>query len=334
MSSTNCYQLFHGGVSTWQVHLRAASELVLSLHGISSNINSRTPTSQHQSASPSQSPDIVKILSDFQSSPDNAALNFFTGAILWFDILACVSTGLEPYLANYHDRLLLSASLPISSQGGPSGPIELHTIMGCRNWMMVVIGRIATLKMWRGKCIESGTLDINRVAETAGNIQLEIEFNCSRISEELNALREQYSGPPPHHQPQVYKEYTALVVTQIFACAGLIYLQTVVSSDPSVLHIQGALQNIKMAMSLILDPRMFRGLVWPLCVAGCMASSQRDQEFFRNTVESAILDSPRFGNSGQALQILEKSWELQQERGRLIDCATVIQELGACILLV
>jgi hypothetical protein len=144
----------------------------------------------------------------------------------------------------------------------------------------------------------------------------------------LNALREHYPGPPAHHQPQVYKEYTALVVTQIFADAGLIYLQTVISSDPFVLHIKTALQNIKMATSLIPDPRMFRGLVWPLCVAGCMESSQRDQEFLTNTAARAILDSLRFGNSGQALQILEKSWELQQERGRLIDCATVIQELG------
>jgi hypothetical protein len=49
---------------------------------------------------------------------------------------------------------------------------------------MVVIGQIATLKTWREKCIESGTLDINRVAEMAGKIQLEIEFNCSRISED------------------------------------------------------------------------------------------------------------------------------------------------------
>lgn len=87
-------------------------------------------------------------------------------------------------------------------------------------------------------------------------------------------------------------------------------------------------------VNLIPDPRMFRGLVWPLCVAGCMASSPTHQQFFRNTVTEAVLDSPRFGNSGQALQILEESWEMQRERGQLVDCARIIQELGVCVLLV
>ena len=87
-------------------------------------------------------------------------------------------------------------------------------------------------------------------------------------------------------------------------------------------------------MKMIPDYRVFRGLVWPLCVAGCMASTAEDQEFFRDKSKGAVGDAKSFGNSAKALEILEKSWELERKRGTLVDCSAVLKELGTCVLLV
>jgi C6 transcription factor Pro1 len=247
--------------------------------------------------------------------PDKAALNFFTGAIIWFDILAGVSTDCQPFLSDYHDRLLSSSALPSPSEFEVNGTIELHTIMGCQNWAMITIGEIERLRRWREREIRAGTLDIRRVVEKANEIQSRLEPQNSKVLNELNVLRSKYSGPPPRYYPNVYNRHTALIVTHVFASAALIYLQTVVSSDSSILNIKRHLQSVIAAMAMISDPRMFRGLVWPLCVAGCMASSPLDQDSFRKLAVGAIQDSRRFGNSSKALEILQKSWELQQEKG-------------------
>ena len=282
---------------------------------------------------PVESPEISnQTINSMPLSPDSAALGFFTNAIIWFDILACISTGQPPYLSNHYDHLLRSPDQPENYKR--NGVIELQTVMGCQNWAMVAIGEIAALSTWKQEKTRSGSLDIHHVAEVAKNIQLRLETEQSRICGEIDCIRDEYLGPPPYHRTIIYNAYTILVVTRIFACAALIYLQTVVSSDPSILNISAALQNVMTSMNLMPDPRMFRGLVWPICVAGCMASTRTHQQFFKDTIMDAIIDSPRFGNSGQAMQILEKSWEMQRERGRLIDCATVIQELGVCVLLV
>ncbi|KAG0645738.1 Pestheic acid cluster transcriptional regulator 3 [Hyphodiscus hymeniophilus] len=322
--------LFHGGVSTWQVHLRAASEIVLLLHGLSVTSNSASPAPANHSP-PSSELLGSDAIPKHSLSADNAALKFFTGAIIWFDVLACISTSTRPYLSGYHDRL---SCLSESSLHGENDSIQLHSIMGCENWAMIAIGEVAKIKAWKEEGIRSGSLDIHHFAEVARKLQAGLESNNLQVHVVLDRIRSDHSGPPPHHRTILYNTYTTLVITRIFACAALIYLQTVISSDPSVLNISTGLQDVMTAMTYLPDPRMFRGLVWPLCVAGCMASSQLHQEFFRNTIMGSVKDSPMFGNSAQALQILERSWEMQRERGRLIDCATTIQEMGTYVLLV
>ena len=171
--------------------------------------------------------------------------------------------------------------------------IELHGLMGCQNWAMITIGEIAELKSWKDKESQLGSLDIHQVAEAANNIQSELQIRDAQICNEIDSIRERYSGPPPHHRTVLYQKYTTLVITRMFVCAALVYLQTVVSSDLSILNISAALSNFMAIMSHVPDPRMFRGLVWPLCVMGCMASSQPHQETFRNTITDAMSDPPQ-----------------------------------------
>jgi hypothetical protein len=94
------------------------------------------------------------------------------------------------------------------------------------------------------------------------------------------------------------------------------------------------LRPIIAALKILPDPRMIRALIWPLCVARCMASTPSDQQVFRELAQNGVKDAGSFGNCGEALMILESSWGFQRGMGRPVDCGKTIQTLGKCVLLV
>ncbi|CAD6439239.1 64585307-f8cb-4a19-bfa8-82eaea6783ff [Sclerotinia trifoliorum] len=328
------FELFHGGVSNWQVHLRAASELILILHEVS---NGSIPTSETLTSSQcfdysyAHSPESTS--SGNTVSRDSAALDFFTGAIIWIDALSCVSTGSHPWLSEFHNQLL-SAKKSDSSKSDHK--IQLTSIMGCENWVMIMISEIAWLGTWRRKHEEEETINSKeQLIITQQNIRNRLESKNSETLKELIALRATHHGSPPHYHIDLYNKHTIYIVTHIFASAALIYLQMAVTDNIAPEDIDILLHNTINAMRMIPDPQMFRGLVWPLSVAGCLASSKTDQEFFREIIGGVMVDVRSFGNMRSVLEILERSWGLQREGGgRLVDCTRTIGKLGACVLLV
>ncbi|KAB8289996.1 hypothetical protein EYC80_010323 [Monilinia laxa] len=298
------FELFNGGVSNWQVHLRAASELILVLHEVS---NGSIPGPETLSASSqcfnypyASSPD--SSTSGSSVSRDSAALDFFTGAIIWMDALACVSTGSHPWLSEFHNRLL-SAKKPGSSKSDHK--IQLTSIMGCENWVMIMISEIAWLGTWRRKHEKDRTAEFTQqLLTTERNIRHRLESKNAETLKELTALRSIYRGPPPHYHTDLYTKHTThVIITHIFACTALIYLQMAIKDHLKPSDIDPHLHNTINAMRMIPNPQMFRGLVWPLAVAGCVASSPQDQAFFREVSRGAVADSGSFGNARLAIVV-------------------------------
>ncbi|KAA8573262.1 hypothetical protein EYC84_003754 [Monilinia fructicola] len=291
------FELFNGGVSNWQVHLRAASELILVLHEVSNGsipgpetLSSSSQCFNHPYAS---SPD--SSTSGSSVSRDSAALDFFTGAIIWMDALACVSTGSHPWLSEFHNRLL-SAKKPGSSE--TDHKIQLRSIMGCENWVMIMISEIAWLGTWRRKHEKDSIAEFTQqLITTERNIRNRLESKNAETLKELTAMRTVYRGAPPHYHTDLYTKHTTHVITHIFACTALIYLQMAISDHLQPSDIDPHLHNTINAMRMIPNPQMFRGLFWPLAVAGCVASSPQDQAFFREVSRGTVADSGSFGNA-------------------------------------
>ncbi|KAG9242035.1 fungal-specific transcription factor domain-containing protein [Calycina marina] len=302
------FELFNGGTGKWQVHLGAAAELVLSMRQDFS-IDKTTHEGQVSTMTP------LNI----------TAFDFFASAIIWFDIIACVSTGAQPHLADHHYGLL--STLPDTDD---PHTFHLDRIMGCQNWAMIIIGQIAVLASAHHK----DNPDMQSLTTTSKDIQRRLLYHNAQTLIALDTLHTQHSGPPPYYLGDTYTHYTTLLVTHIFASAAVIYLQTILPAHPAVVHIHDLLREVIHAFDLIPDPRMIRGLVWPLCVAGCMASSAADQAFFRAKAMEGIRDAKTVGNSDRMLEILECSWRLQGVEGRLVGCANCVGELGDCVLLV
>ncbi|PVH82236.1 hypothetical protein DL98DRAFT_653303 [Cadophora sp. DSE1049] len=316
------FELFKGGASNWSVHLKAGCDLVLMIH--EQILKHDCGPLHHQQ--PTQGAQT--------SSPESNALRFFTGCIIWFDILSCVSTNTLPNLAAYHRRLLLGQT----PETGRS--IELHAVCGAQNWVMILIGEISALAHQNQKMSWRRVVDSDYNAQgfeaAARDIETRLRSQYRRLHEELATLRRRHDGPPSHSLPEIYAHHTVLVVTSIFVSAAAIYLQTATirSSDLTPSYVKSVLQDTINSMEMIPDHRIFRGLVWPLCVAGCMASAPEDQEFFLAKAKGAVSDSRSFGNSGKALEVLERSWELQKQMGILVDCSVVLKDLGTSVLLV
>lgn len=123
-------------------------------------------------------------------------------------------------------------------------------------------------------------------------------------------------------------------VSHIFALASLVLSSTIVSgpwaSLPEIKDSVGkavdVLRDWPLAISL-------GGLVWPLCVIGCMADPDH-QPFFQSLLTNFDTGCGGFGNSRTALKIMKDCWILQQDYGRNSTDLAVPIPMGARVLLI
>lgn len=129
-------QVLKGGRHGWQPHLA----------GITSIFGNRTPA------------EIMSFDdSDQQNQELRTGLEFLLGHVLWFDILACVSTGTIPHLPH---RTWLDIQ-------------ELQTaeVMGCSNWVLLSIGNLAELNYWKKDKMQRGILSVRELVDRGREIE-------------------------------------------------------------------------------------------------------------------------------------------------------------------
>lgn len=290
---TETSQLFNDGGSNWQMHLLAACNLVQTLH----------QTSYASSLAP--------------------ALDFLTGAIIWFDILSCVSTSSLPHLSGHYSRLL-----------GDDDRLMLDRIMGCQNWVMFIISEVAELAARGSGPGQTTCIVTHSMLNAKESLQQRIIYGKTTLSSQITAVNREYNGPPPVTNKEANEHYLILLITNIFANAALVYLHTSTASIYPAIDVASAVKTTIAAFKLLPDPRMTRSLVWPLCVVGSTARTKEDQRYFSEISRAAIGDARAFGNSGKALEVLEKAWEMSDNGLIDVDCTASIRELQSSVLLV
>lgn len=181
----------------------------------------------------------------------------------------------------------------------------------------------------------AGEQQRHEISERVTTTRDNLDGSIGGLWKYLDSLRAEFDvATPPHFDLNAYNNHTTCVVTLIFACTALMYLEISVFGSMKSHSIDNSIQQVISALKMLPEPAMVRGLIWPLCVAGCMASTVEDQEFFRSLASNGIRDAGAFGNSGEALRILEKSWKFQRSEGRPVDCGKCTRRLGDCVLLV
>ena len=222
----------------------------------------------------------------FLSPDDHRAINFLLGTFTWIDILGSISTGAPPILELDHIVLL------------ESGKFDLEALVGCQNWILVVICRINVLDGWRKEAESKRQLSIAELAKQATDIEVYLR---GRLSETL-------APDPEEGYLDRCLESPAAEISRIFALSALTYLHTVVSgANADLPEIRESVSITIAAFEALSDVRLVRGLVWPFFITGSLAiGKQRD--VFRQLSSKVDPATKMVGSYMEAFCAIQDCW--------------------------
>lgn len=321
--------------NNWQTHLNAAVALfrqILDSTGIAEQAEPRTSFDAVMrllgsslftlSAQGTQIP-----------SADQAGFCFSSTLLILDDIIASTALQERPRLYEYHHSLL----------GGIDGNeplINLEPVVGCQNWVLLQIGEIAVLDAWKQKCKKAGNLNVMELVHRATAIKNLLESHLTRlensavsIPKEGNSLLDILNTDYCQHSKTLASQSS--LVTRVWAHAALIYLFVVVSGwQPASVDVRCHVGRLFELLTFqISPPALLRTMVWPFCVAGCLAEPAQETHL-RGMVE-ALQPPSVFGNVRKALEIMENVWcNRDTEDVATRDLAMCFRSQGDLVLLV
>jgi hypothetical protein len=238
----------------------------------------------------------------------STALDFFTTAFVWFDAISCITTGLRPSCPEWLSCLLLEED----------GRFQLCKLIGCRNWAIVIVLKIATLEVWKTECQHNGILNVRELAGRAASIerQLEHELGANTVT--------------------VSRDWKTQAVTNIFGCSALTYLHVVrFGAYPELPKIRDSVLRTLEAFQALPTAHWTRPLVLPFFIVGCMTMPQ-DERKFKDIACPA--SSQGLANFAIATRVVQECWAVRRESResgcRGVDWKTAMKRLVTDVLMV
>ncbi|KAF7546922.1 hypothetical protein G7Z17_g8082 [Cylindrodendrum hubeiense] len=222
-------------------------------------------------------------------------LRFFRGTIIWLDITASITAGTSPSLFPSHISII-----------GPQSQTRLETIMGCKNWVMVRIGRIAALHEQKCQAVQQGIFSATEFGQTAKDIGKDLQRDDAQAAMESLNICETHdtAGLDAKSDPPT-------LVTRLFAMMAPIYLHLITHGYQNLELAQTHLsETMEMLQSQSLQ-QVLPALVCPLFVIGS-AASQSEEQVFRDIFSSPPLLDPWPQHRGRILPILEDIWRTRR----------------------
>lgn len=268
-------------------------------------------------------------------SAEQAAFRFSSTLLIFDDIIASTVLQERPRLYEYHRSLL-------DGVDGVEPPIDLAAAVGCQNWALLQIGEIAALDAWKQQCERAGNLDVMKLVHRATAINDPLEVHLTRLetgpvpipqnSEAGSLLDVLTSG---HCQQSEQSASQSSLVTRVWAHAAFLYLSVVVSGwQPANIDVRHHVGRIVELLTCQIRPvALLRTMVWPFCVAGCLAEPA--QEGHLRGLVRALQPPSVFGTVRKALEIMEEVWRNRDaDDAASRDLATCLRSQGDLVLLV
>jgi C6 transcription factor Pro1 len=248
---------------------------------------------------------------------EQAAFQFSSSLLIFDDIVASTIRQQAPKLWEYRNLL------------GKDSPLNFESVIGCENVILLQIGEIAVLDTWKQECKKVGNLDVMELVHRAGSIKNILIDHLNQLSSPRSVSRK------PLLDFLIYDSSTknqSYLVTTIWTHSALLYLNTVVSGwQPSNTNTKYHVnQIIKLLKYQISPPELIRTMIWPLCIAGCLAEPSI-QHHFREIIQK-LTPATVFGTAKKALEIMENVWT--KERNADWGLASCFQSQGDLVLLV
>jgi hypothetical protein len=185
--------------------------------------------------------------------------------------------------------------------------IDMTDVMGCNNWIMEVIGDLATLDAQKA-CLEVD------------------EFERSRASAERCLL----DGIEAIKRHQTHTLSTSDYVSLVFAESALVWSRFLATSPDNQPNAECQIAVTQTIETLYHAPEFtpLRGLVWPICIAGSLASESQQPMVQAIMDRTARQANTSFGNCGPVMAILEDCWETE------VDWRTAMASSSNYVLLI
>lgn len=281
-------------------------------------------------------------------TPEQAGFRFFAGLLVFIDIVASTALEQPPRLAKYHPYLLADVDNGESDFG--TVPIRLSRLVGCQNWVLVVISRISVLAAWKKEMKKGGNLPSAELIDRGADILQTLDEGFAR----LESLKQPSASSDRSHMDvdssslqsrsigggfllTSSRPSFSITATKIWALAAQIYLTVVVSGrHTSDDGIRSGVAEILSLVDTQVDPSIhLRTLAWPICVAGCVADAGSGHEQDFRKLFSRVDELTMVGALGESRKVMEKVWENRDTADREDwDLATCFQVLGAPALMV
>ncbi|OHW96415.1 C6 transcription factor [Colletotrichum incanum] len=241
---------------------------------------------------------------------DQAALRFSLATLIIQDLVSSTSLARVPALQIYYNDILADENDPKESPDR-NCRLSLEEFTGCQNWIVKVIADIVMLDVWKEEMHKRRMLSNLELSKRGADIKKRIHEALSRVTNIKPKVRDH--RPPWLAEPQQAEQeaWACILVTQIWAHAGLIYLHVVLLGwQPENTEIsQSVVHNIAL-MSKLAKPKQLHTLAWPLCVTGCLAQREQEEEF--RQIFELMRDISMFGSTRLAQEIMEAVWHRRE----------------------
>ncbi|KAF2103650.1 hypothetical protein NA57DRAFT_31077 [Rhizodiscina lignyota] len=324
----------------WQAHLNGALALFRQLLDSSGAVEPACPRSRFNAVISRLGPSSWIFPTEPVQIPsaEQAAFRFSSTLVIFDDIIASTALQEKPKLYEYHCSLLSDSDG--SGSGWTEPPINVEAVIGIKNWVLLQIGEIATLDAWKRHRRAAGNLDVMELARRAMIIKDSLVTNLMQLETEIDpAIAPKDSAnlldifAQCNCQPSKTSTIQRSLVTHIWAHAALIYLFVVVSGwQPTSVDVRYHVDRIVELLKQLSQPALLRTMVWPFCVAGCVAEPMQEAQL-RGMTEA--LQPSAFGTVHKAFKIMENVWH-NRNVGDIAtrDLATCFRSQGDLVLLV
>lgn len=328
------FEIAISSFSNCQAHLEAALALFKQLIDSPRSNEPASPSSSFNTVINSLGPSSRVLAAKCTNIPttEEAAFRFSSTILILDDIVASTVLQEQPKLYEYHRSLL-------SDIDGGEPSINLETVVGCQNWALLQIGEIAVLDAWKQQNKRAGNLNVIELVNRATPIKDSLEADLMRLEnliitpKEGNSLLDVFTVDYSQQLNTLASQ--SHLVTRVWAHAALVYLLVVVSGwQPASVDVRYHVGRIvELLTHEISPPALLRTMVWPFCVAGCLAEPGQEAHL-RKMVEE--LQPPSvFGTVRKALEIMENVW-CNRNAGDFAsrDLAMCFRSQGGLVLLV
>jgi hypothetical protein len=278
-------------------------------------------------------------------STNQAALRFFTASLINMDVMSSITLERPPRLRAYQDDIIPSCvSVECRQDAQTRGPIFMDEFVGLHNWIIQIIGDVATLDAWKKENIKAGTLETCELVSRGqlladalrGSLQtLETQtekISCSSalasiVEDPLTELRSTSNYNISELDPAVGMH------NKIWFHGVLLYLYTVVFGwQPEQADIKRSVSALTELFGGLHKASYLRAMVFPFCVAGCLAPRE-DEDRYRCMV-NRMGPLKVFGSVREAAEIMERVWEHRDCLDETWDVAKCLRILGHRTLLI